>query len=259
LDSFIAIKVKPMKTISTYQIYLRVFFINLIFFYNINLVAQSRILLYTDAGRNNVSRGNFIKYATIGYYNIGKNKVETGFQTDLKNGNKNGFSGYVIDISRELMIKGIPIELKGLFIRTTPSAILYETNWGPLLKLRHNHFEIEVGTNFRTYSINNQAISEYQINSNATKVHEIYNLMYSFSYNLKPTDDHWNVGIVVTNIDHFVINQETNPVFNLNGLYKLSTPVCLFAQAWYKCAGVTNLELNHFGFFFRTGIIWNIN
>ena len=26
-----------------------------------------------------------------------------------------------------------------------------------------------------------------------------------------------------------------------------------------KCAGVTNLELNHFGFFFRTGIIWDIN
>ena len=248
-----------MKTACINQISLRVLFINLILFYSINLAAQPGLLIYTDAGRNNVSQGYFIKYATICYYKFGKNKVQTGFQTDLRKGNKNGFSGYAIDISRELMVKGIPLELKGFFIRTTPSAILYETNWGPLLKLRHNRFEIEVGTNFRTYSINNQAISEYQIDRNATKVHEIYNFMYSFCYYLKPTDEHWNVGISVTNIDHFVINQETNPVFNLNGLYKLNTPVCLFAQAWYKCAGVTNLELNHFGFFFRTGIIWNIN
>jgi len=248
-----------MKTECINRMNLRALIIIIILVYSINMVAQSGLSIYADAGMNNVSHGIFLKSATIGYYNIGKNKIETGFQTDLKNNNKNGFSGYTFDISRELVIKGFTFELKGLFIRTTPSAFLCETNWGALLKLRHNRFEMAVGTNFRTYSINNQAISEYQIDKNATKVHEVYNLMYSFSYYLKPTDENWNIGLSVTNIDHFVINQETNPVFNLNGLYKLSSPVCLYAQAWYKCAGVTNLELNHFGFFFRTGIIWNIN
>ena len=47
--------------------------------------------------------------------------------------------------------------------------------------------------------------------------------MYSFSYFLKPTDENWNVGLSVTNIDHFVINQETNPVMNLCGLYNASS------------------------------------
>jgi hypothetical protein len=83
--------------------------------------------------------------------------------------------------------------------------------------------------------------------------------MYSFNFFLKPTDEQWNVGLSVTNIDHYIINQETNPVFNLQGFYKLKSPVKLFAQAWYKTAGITNLNLNYFGFFLRTGIIWNIN
>lgn len=232
---------------------------NLILFHNINLAAQPGLSIYTDVGSSNVSKGIFIKSATFGHYKFGKNNLETGFQTDLKNNNKSGFSGYAINFSRELVIKGIPFELKAFFVRTIPSEILCETNWGPLLRLRHNRFEMELGTNFRTYSINSRAISEYQIDKNATKVHEVYNIIYSFSYYLMKTDDRWNVGLSVTNIDHFVINQETNPVLNLNGIFKLSPPVSFFAEAWYKCAGVTNLELNHFGFFFRTGIIWNIN
>jgi len=237
----------------------RILLLGFILVYNIDLLAQSGLSVYTDLGRNNVSQGIFIKSATIGYYKVGKVKMETGFQINLKDSKKNGISGYGIILSRKLIIKGIPFELKGFFVRTTPSAILCETNWGPLLKLRHNHFGIEVGTNFRTYSINDQAISEYKVDKNASKVHEVYNLMYSFSYYLKPTDESWNVGLSVTNIDHFIINQETNPVFNLYGIYKLNSPVCFFVQTCYKYAGVTNLELNHFGFFVRTGILWNIH
>jgi hypothetical protein len=83
--------------------------------------------------------------------------------------------------------------------------------------------------------------------------------MYSFSYTLNPFEYVWNIAMTVTDIDHFLINQETNPVFNLKGSYRLTTPVCLFAEAWYKSSGITNLELNHFGFTIRTGLTWNFN
>jgi hypothetical protein len=192
------------------------------------------------------------------YFKSGKNILEAGFQTDLKN-NKFGFSGYTLNASRILKIREIPLELRGFCTWTYPSEILEETNWGAFLKMRQKHFEMTIGTNFRSYNLRQKAIKDFEINTKKTTVHEIYNIMYSFSYYIKPSDDIWNIGLSVTNIDHFIINQETNPVFNLTGLYRISSPVSLYIQGWYKCAGVTNLELNHFGFFFRTGITWNIN
>lgn len=223
------------------------------------MMAQPELTIYTDAGKNNTSKGLFIKSATMGCYKFGKNRVGTGFQLDLKNSNNYGFSGYTINISRNLLTKRIPLELQGFFVLTRPYDLLQETNWGTLLKMKHKRFGMELGTNFRTYTLTKQAIKDYDSDKHSTKIHEVFNLMYSFNFFLKPTDEQWNVGLSVTNIDHYIINQETNPVFNLQGFYKLKSPVKLFAQAWYKTAGITNLNLNYFGFFLRTGIIWNIN
>jgi hypothetical protein len=157
------------------------------------------------------------------------------------------------------MIKSTPIELQGFFLFNPFSDILRETNWGILLKSRLKHFDLALGTDFRTYAYSKKAINDYGIEKNAAKIHEPFNLIYSFSYYLKPTEDKWNIGLSVTNIDYFIINQETNPTLSLRGLYKLKSPLSLFAQAWYEPAGVLNLNINYFGFFIRTGIIWDIN
>ncbi|MCD6597395.1 MAG: hypothetical protein J7L04_06895, partial [Bacteroidales bacterium] len=123
--------------------------------------------------------------------------------------------------------------------------------------IRPKHFIIRIGTNFKTYALNKKAISNYEIDTD-TKIKENWNLMYSFSYYLKSFDNLWNVGISITNFDYFIINQETNPVFNLNAWYKPGTPLKLFIETWYKSSGAFNLSVNYFGFFVRTGIIWNI-
>jgi hypothetical protein len=237
----------------------RLFSTNLMLLVCLRLASQTVMSVYSDIGKNNVSEGIFIKSATMGYYKSGKYSLEAGFQTELKNNNKKGFSGYTMNAARSFMIKEIPLELKGFYTRTFPTQLLEETNWGTILKISQKHFEMSIGTNFRSYNFRPRTADIYEINNKNNKVHEIYNIMYSFSYNLKPSDNNWNVGLSVSNIDHFIINQETNPVFNLNGSYKLNSRICLNIQAWYKYAGVTNLELDHFGYFFRTGIIWNIN
>jgi hypothetical protein len=237
----------------------KVLVICLFFVHPVYLLAQPELTIYTDWGTNNVSHGLFIKSAAIGHYKFGKNMVETGLQLDLKYRNKNVFSGYTINASRSFMIKSIPLELKGFFLFNPFSDILRETNWGFLLKSRIKHFDLVIGTNFRTYAYRKRAIIDYGIEKDASKIHEAFNLMYSFSYYLKPTDDQWNVGLSVTNIDYFIINQETNPILSLRGLYKLKSPLSFFAQAWYEPAGALNLNTNYFGFFIRTGIIWDIN
>jgi hypothetical protein len=222
------------------------------------LIAQPALLFYADAGENVVSQGLFLKSAIFGQFKYGKNMAESGFQIDLKSNNKSVFSGYRIDVSREIQIKDKPIELHAFFFRTPFSGILHETNWGPFLKIKRKHFEMAIGTNFRTYSFSRKAVKEYSINKNDAKIHEVFNIIYAFSYNLKPPDNPWNVGLTVTDIDYFSINQETNPMFNMHGFYKLSLPVRLYLEAWYKIAGASNLDVNYFGFYFRTGILWDI-
>lgn len=223
------------------------------------LIAQPGLTIYADIGSNNVSNGLFIKSATMGHFKFGKNRVEAGFQNDLVSNNNIPFSGYTINASRELVIKDSRFELQGFCTWTLNSEFLRETNWGALLKMRHGRFEMEIGTNSRTYAFREHAIRIYKIEKNSESIHENFNLMYSFSYYLKKTNDPWNVGLSITNIDYFIINQETNPVINLRGLYKPGPRVCLFTEFWYKPAGTLNLTINHFGFFTRTGMIWNFN
>jgi hypothetical protein len=254
------IKIRNLKSIRMYSfLSLGISLISFFLFNGIDLMAQSGVSLYTELGKNNVSDGLFIKSTAIGACKFGKNMVETEFQFDLVNGKKNSLSAYAISASRDMVIKGIPFELKGFYIRTPFSKILCETNWGALVNLKRNHFEMTIGTNLKSFTIRQQAIADYAIDNISLKIKELYNIMYSFSYYLKPIENNWNLGVSVSNIDHFIINQETNPFFNIYGSYKLRSPVSLYAQACYKIAGISNLELNYFGYFVRTGIIWTIS
>ena len=238
---------------------LRAFLINLSLITCINSAAQPGLTIFSDIGSNNVSHGLFIKSSAIGQYKFGKNILEAGFQTNLKNYNKPGFSGYTINASRNFAIKRISLVIQGFYVSIISSELIRESNLGGFVNMKLNHFEMKLGVNFRTYAFRPETISEYAIDNNSTKLHETGNLMYSFTYNLKPGDNRWNAGLSVTNTDYFNINQETNPMFNLHGSYKLKSPIRLFAQAWYEIAGASNLEVNYFGFYIRTGLIWNIN
>jgi hypothetical protein len=249
------LKIKKMNTTISF----RILIISLLSVICIDSSAQFALSLYNDIGKNNVSDGIYLKSVFISSWKLRKTTLGTGIQADLKNNFHQGFSGYSLNASRILLNNKTVLEIKGFCVFTYPSTIVMESNIGALLKMSHKRFKMELGTTFRTYNLRQNSVSEYAGTKNSMKVREIYNIIYSFSYYIKPTDENWNLGLTVTNIDHFIINQETNPEFNINGFYKLSPSVTLYAQAWYKCAGATNLELNHFGYFFRTGIIWNIN
>ena len=222
------------------------------------MVAQSGLSAYMDLGSNNVSDGFFMKTAGLVQYQFGKNSVEAGLQLDLISHNERVFSGYSLRVSRLLQIKEFPFEVQGFFLRTPFSDLLRETNWGMLLEMKHNHFAMRLGTEFRSFAFTRKAIDAYGYQEDE-RIRENWNLIYSFGYHLKPVDYPWNVGLSVTNIDHFVINQETNPILRLSGRYRVSLPLDLFMEAWYKSAGAFNLSVNYFGFFFRTGITWDIH
>jgi hypothetical protein len=234
-------------------------FFSILFLICASSFSQGGLSLYTDFGKNNVSEGLFSKTVLTGSFRLNKTILFAGIQSDLRNNLHKGLSGYTFSASRILIDRKTKLMIKGYGIITNPSKIVMESDLGLLIRMSHSRFNMEIGSDFRTYNLRQKAVSDNIYPRDATKIREIYNIVYLFNYNLKPNDDTWNVGLTITNIDHFIINQETNPVLNLSGKYKLRLPITLYAEAWYKYAGVTNLELNKFGYFFRTGIIWNIN
>jgi hypothetical protein len=246
------------KTLAN-QIKHRILFGIVLFTSGMSLFAQPGLTLYNETGKNISSQKLIIKSAALVNFSIGKSNLDVGLQFDHQSINKNNFTGFSVSSSKSFSIKDIPFSINGFFIQTRPTTILNEINWGALLKLRHNRLEMILGTNFRTLTINKNGLSEFMVSNNDSRIREVYNIMYSFSYYLKRSDEKWNAGLSLTNIDNFVINQETNPFFKLNGSFKLQSRLTLRAEACYKVAGVSNLEVNYFGFYLRTGIIWKFN
>jgi hypothetical protein len=243
-----------MKT----NISISIFFSALCFTAGSNMMAQPQVSLYTDAGQTNVSDGLFVKTAGLVYYQLGKYAAGSGIQLDLIGNNKNVLSGYNFKISRNCLVKNIPLEVQSFFVLTPISDILRETNWGFLLNTKRNHISISAGTNFRTIAFTKRVVGNEEPGPK-DKIHENWNLMYAFSYYLKSLDNPWNISFTITDIDNFIITQESNPVINLRASYQISTPLNLFAESWYKSAGALNLQNNYFGCFFRIGMIWKIN
>ncbi|MEN8118194.1 MAG: hypothetical protein ABFS16_14510 [Bacteroidota bacterium] len=236
------------------------FLILSVIFGPINLKAQSEVQFstYIDVGENNASEGVFIRTAGFGMYRVNKFNIKAGAQIDLISPGNKVLTGTLLQFERELSVKEFPFQIQGLYLCSPFSELIHEHNWGILGKIQRKHFTYKLGTNFRTYRVTPKAERDYNILS-GDKVNEKWNLMYLLSYNLKPVENNWNIGITLTNIDQFIINQETNPVLNLNGKYRASSSVTLFSELWYKSAGALNISVNYFGFFIRTGLIWKID
>ena len=219
--------------------------------------AQPGMNLYTDMGANNVSDGIFIKSVVSGFLTSGKYRVETGFQNDLRSNGSVLFSGCSINASRFIAARRSRFELKGFCTWTFSSGLLRENNFGAYIKMMRKHFEMALGTDSRTYVFRNRATDDFEIEKKCRRLHEKLNIMYSFCYNLKKTDDKWNIGLTLTDMDHYITSQETNPSLCLHGFFRPGSRFCLFEEVWYKAAGAPNRAINHFGYFLRTGIIWN--
>ncbi|WBX70447.1 hypothetical protein [Tenacibaculum retecalamus] len=221
--------------------------------------AQLELESFIDIGENNVSEGVYIKNAYRGNYQYKKYNIETGIQFDLKSRNPNTLTGFDIIGSRKFFIKNFSFDVKGFFMLNRFSDLLYETNYGIRLETKKlKHILFEIGTNFKTYTINSKARKKYNIDKSNSKLHEDYIVMYLLTVFLKNHDSDWNVGFSVTNFDYYAIDQLVHPRINLQMKYKIKPNLTLYLDSWYRRSGIFNISANHFGYFFRGGIKWKI-
>ena len=221
--------------------------------------AQLTLQSFFDIGENNVSEGVYLKNMCRSIYEYQKYKVEAGILFDLISNNPNALTGIDLTGSGEFSIKNFPFGVKGFFMLNRFSDMLYETNWGARAELKNlDHIIFEIGTNFKTYHVNASTREEQDINKSDGKLRENFNLLYRISAYLKPHTNNWNLGFSVTDFDYYVINQSTNPIFNIQASYKPKSNLTIYSELWYKQAGIFNIYAGYFGYFFRGGLKWEI-
>lgn len=219
------------------------------------LPAQWRFSLQADAGAHNASEGIYLRSAAQTAYHMKNTEFSAGLQFELYSNIPRFISGVNLGISQSLEIREFPFELGAFFLYRPYSDLQYENSWRLLAETDYRHFHFLLGNGFRAFRLTRQAVQDYPEGS-GTVIRENWNLIYRIGYNLKSKNNPWNAGIVVTNLDHFLMNQETNPMLLLNGNIEIASGLDMFAEFWYKQAGVFNITANYFGFFFRAGLVW---
>jgi hypothetical protein len=221
------------------------------------LDAQMKISVYTDLGHTNVSEKLYFKSILIADYQLNDYKIRSSFQSDILSPRPQFLSGWNVNFSRNFRLKRKDFVAKTIVIYTPFSELLKEINWGISLETDIKKFKIKLGTGFRTLAYTKQAIQQYGFTQN-TEIHENFNLLYNFGYNFSKHGSVWNIELNITDIDHFLIHQETNPMINICFDYRINNSIEAFTEFWYKSSGMMNMHVNYFGTLLRTGIIYKL-
>lgn len=221
--------------------------------------AQLSLSSFVESGVTPSESSHYLKNIYRTSYTYHDYLIDGGFQLDLHSNNPRFVSAFDLGLSKQVTLLQQPLNIKGYGIISRFSELQYESNYGiSANSTLREHLLVELGFDFKTYHINKSARESYNISREDSKLRENFILCYNFSAYLKPISHDWNVSLACTNTDYYVINRATNPVFNLQGKYTVKSSLSLYLEAWYKQAGIFNIQANYYGYFFRGGITWDI-
>ena len=233
------------------------FFLISIWFNSI-LNAQFHVNSFLDFGKTQVSKGFYSQFSNIGSFEKQKWKVQAGCQLGFIQPQDVIFNSFFGSLYRKFKPGNIPVDIRAEYLWTAISPKLRETDWIIFAGTTINHWQFGFGTSTRTYRLSNKAATESSIPDPDNRITEKWNMMYHVSYTLKPYENKWNLSASLTNYDHFLVQQENNPMFNLRFDYKINSPLSLYSELWYKPAGLMVIRVTYYGMFIRLGVLWKI-
>lgn len=214
---------------------------------------------YIEVMNNNVSQGAKEDFSTQLTGKFGIFNLSSGGLFTITNTQKNAFSAYHLHPSIDVKLFKKVITIGAFYLWKPFSSDLRETNYGIISDLRTKHFDFSAGLNTRNYSFSKAAIEKYQISDNTpTNVREPFNLMYKLSF-LQPITKKLNLELKVSNFDTFIIQQITNPMAMTKLTYKVNSKLRIFNDIGLMQAGMLNIKVNYFGFYYRGGMKWQLN
>jgi hypothetical protein len=211
-----------------------------------------------DLGKNNISEGFYSNFSHIGILEKTKWGIRGGYQLGLIQHQDVIINSWLGSVYGKFRIGNAPLVLSGEYLWEAVSPNIQETNWILFAGTRLSHWQLGLGTNTRTYRLSRRAAANSQVIDPDSRITEKLNVMYHVRYALKPDENSWNLTLSLLNYDRFIIQQENNPMLNLRFDYKLSSPVSLYSELWYKSAGLMVIKVTHFGMFLRMGVLWKI-
>jgi hypothetical protein len=226
----------------------------------INPCVRSQILTkaYIDLGKSQVSEGLHSQFSNLGFLERPKWGGEAGYQLGLVQPQDVIFNSWYLNCYGKINIRQATLYLGCEYLWTAFSPDMRETNSMLFARTTLNHWQLGFGTSIRTYRLSHEAVEEESLPDSESRITEKWNMMYRATYILKPSENKWNLSASFTNYDHFMIQQENNPMFNIHFDYRISGPVSLYSELWYKPAGLMVIRVTYYGMFFRLGVSWKI-
>lgn len=221
------------------------------------LRAQFRITLYEDIGENNVVASPFFKTATIVSYQYDNYMLSMGNRWDFNKQTNAFIPDIYINYTQKIPFMKQAFDWQAFFLYVPFSKFIYEIDGGLLASYSLQRLRLKLGTHFRMFGLT-RAIVKDNAFTDKRNIFEHFNVIYLISYYVNRPVKRWNIGFTITNIDYFTINQETNPIFNVQISCDVNPTFSLFCEGWYKSAGAFNLSVNPFGFFIRSGCLCKI-
>ncbi len=228
---------------------------------NLPLYLHSQLFLtsYLETGKNAVYNQSYFSFAILPSCEYRDVMLKSGFAWTYAGQKENRFEGYYLKATKHIYsIKRHSFDLTGLYLWKPFSSELREINWGLMINYTYRHFQFLLGNNHRTYRYSNKSRNLYELSRETSRITEPWNLIYELQYTINESEKPWNLVFSLSNIDYFLINQETNPVYHLKADYFIADNIDLFLEIWYKSAGMFNMKVNHFGYSFRLGAQWKI-
>ena len=210
---------------------------------------------YLDMGETLVSGGFYSQFSAIGSFEQKKWGVQGGAQLGLVQPQDVIFNSWYASPYAKLKIGNTPLVLGGEYLWTAFSPDLREIDWIMYAKTSLIHWQFSLGTGTRIYRFSHKA---QQPDEQGNSITERWNVMYQVKYLIKPIENKWNLSFTLTDFDHFIIMQENNPMYNMRFDYKLSAPLSLYSELWYKSAGLMVIKVTYYGMFLRLGLLWDI-
>ncbi len=219
---------------------------------NTQALSQIKITAFGDVGSNNVSKGIYFNTALKNDFMYKNHSLNTAYQFCV-NKHLSNTSNCFVDYSYQFAVSEHNFIAKTFFMYHSFSKLAFEYNVGLSASYFRKHFRCELGTHIRSLGLSKKYMQIHPLEK-PNYIYEKFNMIYLISASLKPYDENWNIEVSVTNMDYFLLNQETNPMINLKAHYQWNKQWDVFWELWYNSAGSFNLSINPFDCFFRTGI-----
>ncbi len=228
--------------------------------YSNSASGQINLQTHYDIGINQVSEGRWSNLSLLTSLKTNKYSIASGLSLYMSNRNEKVLNAYFLSASRKTRVFSLPIGIEVSYRHIPFSKDMRDINWCLIFSYSWKHYKLNIGNNYRIFKYSNKAEKRFGFSEKKnTRIREPWNIMYSFTYFIKPIGNKWNVSASIRNFDYLQIQQETNPMIKFNYSYRTAANITLFTELWYQSAGLMNIRVNYFGIKYRIGLIWKIN